>query len=44
LDKGVDDMQQDRYFSYRLDYLKSEQYAELRSSYDDPGKKLWKFY
>jgi hypothetical protein len=32
------------YFSYRLGYLKGEDYAELRGGYDKLGKSLWKFY
>jgi len=32
------------YFSYRLDYLNTDEYKELRNAYNDLGKKLWKFY
>jgi four helix bundle protein len=32
------------YFSKRLDYIKSEEYKELREGYDGLGKRLWKFY
>jgi len=32
------------YFSYRLDYLRPEEYKNLRNAYDEFGKKLWKFY
>ena len=32
------------YFSNRLRYLKSQDYAELRAGYDVLGKLLWKFY
>jgi four helix bundle protein len=32
------------YFSNRLQYFKSEEYRELKTGYDEVGKKLWKFY
>jgi four helix bundle protein len=32
------------YFSNRLDYIKSEEYREIKGGYEEFGKKLWKFY
>jgi four helix bundle protein len=32
------------YFSYRLGYVKNDNYDDLRNAYDKLGKLLWKFY
>jgi four helix bundle protein len=32
------------YFSYRLNYINSGEYMELKAGYEELGKKLWKFY
>ena len=32
------------YFAHRLNYLSKEEYAVLKTGYDQLGKSLWKFY
>ena len=32
------------YFSHRLEYLKDEEYNNLKNGYDRLGKSLWRFY